>query len=63
MLRASGALIILAATEDESIDTSLQAAVNEGRITEKQADEVMDWWQKRPEILNPEVFPRPTFDR
>jgi len=53
---------MLANTEDGSLDTALNEAVDDGRITEKQDDEVTNWWQTRPEILNPDVFPRPTFD-
>ena len=55
-------LTTMAATKDESIDTVLKEAVDEGSITEKQADKVMDWWKERPETLNPEVFPGPAFN-
>lgn len=60
---AAGVLTILAATEDELIDTALQEAVDEGRITAEQADEVRDWWQQRPRILSPDIFPRQMRER
>ncbi len=55
---AAGILSILATTEDGPIDTALREAVDEGRITEEQAGEVRYWWQQRPKILTPDVFPR-----
>jgi len=63
MPRAGAALTILSAIEDESIISALQDAVDEGRIDQIQADEVKDWWQKRPGILSPDIFPRPTLER
>lgn len=55
---AAGTLSILAAFEDELIDTALQEAVDEGRITEQQAGDIRIWWTLRPEVLSPDVFPR-----
>ena len=56
--RATGILSMLAATEDEVIDTALQEAVDEGRITGDQAGNIRIWWALRPEVLSPDVFPR-----
>ena len=55
---AGGVLTILAATEDEVIDTALQESVDEGRITDEQAEDIRIWWSLRPEVLNPDIFPR-----
>jgi len=63
MPRAGAVLTILSAIEDESIISALQDAVDEGHIDQIQADEVKDWWQKCPEILSPDIFPRPTLER
>lgn len=55
--RATATLSMLATIDDETIKTALQEAVEEGRITEKQAEDIQVWWAIRPEILSPDVFP------
>ncbi len=38
-------------TRDEMVQQGLQKAVDKGRLTQEQADEVQQWWQDRPEVL------------
>ena len=35
---------------DEALDNYLQKLVNEGKITQEQADQYKAWWQSRPDI-------------
>ncbi len=35
----------------------LDKAVEEGRLTPKEADEIRGWWAEKPEALNPALFP------
>ena len=34
----------------EALETWLQSLVEEGRITQGQADEYLDWWQAKPDV-------------
>ena len=36
---------------DEAMQSKLDSLVEEGRITQEQADEYLDWYQSRPEML------------
>ncbi len=57
MTRTSGILPTLANIDDDVINQSIQEALDEGTITEKQAEDIKLWWAIRPEVLNTEVFP------
>jgi len=35
----------------QALETRLQSLVDEGKITQAQADEYLDWWQARPDVL------------
>lgn len=37
--------------QDEALEQRLQKAVENGRITEEEADQIRGWWQDRPEAL------------
>jgi len=45
---------------DEGLDAKLKAMVENGRITQEQADQYKSWWQARPdtELLAPKQFGR-----
>jgi hypothetical protein len=36
---------------EEALESRLQGLVDDGKITQEQADELLDWWQSRPEDL------------
>ncbi len=36
---------------DEAWEQRLQEAINSGELTEEQANEIREWWQDRPEVL------------
>ena len=38
---------------DEALETRLQDLVDEGKITQEEADQYMEWWQYRPDIEVP----------
>ncbi len=40
---------VLREIQDESLDRRLQQAVEQGKLTQEQADEYMSWWQARPD--------------
>ena len=42
---------------DEALETRLQNLVDEGKITQEEADQYLEWWQSRPDIELP--LPRP----
>jgi len=35
---------------DEALDTYLQNLVDEGKITQEQADQYLNWWQAKPDV-------------
>ena len=37
---------------DEEFEKLLEEIIKEGRITSEQADEILDWWQRRPPMNN-----------
>jgi hypothetical protein len=41
--------------QDEALQSWLQKLVNEGKITQDQADQYLQWWQSRPDIELPEL--------
>jgi hypothetical protein len=54
-----GMLSFLGMSLDE-LNTSLQEAVQQGTLTEQQANSVRAWWQEKPDFLNESLFPRIT---
>jgi len=38
---------------DEALQTRLQDLVNQGKLTQEQADQFLQWWQSRPDIQLP----------
>jgi hypothetical protein len=38
---------------DEALETRLQKLVDEGQITQEEADQYLEWWQSRPDIEVP----------
>ena len=40
-------------TQDEGLQRKLDRQVDQGRLTQEQADEYMEWYQSRPEALSP----------
>ena len=38
---------------DEALENWLQKLVDEGKITQEQADELLEWWQSRPDVQLP----------
>lgn len=38
---------------DEALENRLQDLVNEGKITEEEAGQLLEWWQSRPEVELP----------
>jgi hypothetical protein len=38
---------------DEALETRLQKLVDEGKITQEEADQYLEWWQSRPDIELP----------
>ena len=43
---------------EEALDTYLQNLVDEGKITQEQAEQYKTWWQARPDMPFPNSFPR-----
>jgi hypothetical protein len=45
---------------DKALDKRLQTMVENGRITQEQADQYKDWWTARPDspLVNPKQFGR-----
>jgi hypothetical protein len=43
--------------KDEALESRLQDLVDEGKITQEEADQYLEWWQSRPDIGLP--LPRP----
>jgi uncharacterized membrane protein len=43
--------------QDEALENRLQNLVSEGKITQEEADQYLEWWQSRPGI----VLPMPGF--
>jgi hypothetical protein len=41
--------------QDEALQSRLQKLVDEGRITQEEADQYLTWWQSRPNIELPEL--------
>lgn len=41
----------------DALTKALDKAVQEGRITQDQANQIKDWWNKKPDVLNGGVFP------
>ncbi len=42
----------------EAFIRALDKAVEKGRITQEEADEIKEWWEQKPEALGPSLFPR-----
>lgn len=38
---------------DEALETRLQKLVGEGKMTQEEADQYLEWWQSRPDIAAP----------
>lgn len=38
---------------DKAVENWLQKLVDEGKITQEQADELLEWWQSRPDVQLP----------
>jgi polyhydroxyalkanoate synthesis regulator phasin len=38
---------------DEALETRLQNLVDEGKMTQEEADQYLEWWQSRPDIARP----------
>ena len=43
---------------DEAVDRFLQRAVEQGKMTQEEADQYNEWWQARPETMLPRPFQR-----
>ena len=43
---------------DEALNKILDRAVDKGLISQERADEIKEWWQQRPQDLNPQLFQR-----
>ncbi|MFC1897718.1 hypothetical protein ACFLX8_04040 [Chloroflexota bacterium] len=41
---------------EDTFINRLNQAVEEGRITQEHADELVEWWQQRPEAIEPGMF-------
>jgi hypothetical protein len=39
--------------QDKALETRLQNLVDEGKITQQEADNYLEWWQSRPDIALP----------
>jgi hypothetical protein len=39
--------------QEEALETRLQNLVDEGKLTQEQADQYLEWWQSRPDIEVP----------
>ena len=37
---------------DEALQNRLQNLVDEGKIAQEEADQYLEWWQSRPDVLN-----------
>ena len=44
--------------EAEAFINRLNQAVKEGRITQEQADEIIEWWGQKPEFMEPSMVQR-----
>ena len=44
--------------KEEAFINRLNQAVAEGRITQEQADEIMEWWKLKPEVIKPGMVER-----
>ena len=44
--------------KDEAFINRLNQAVAEGRITQEQADEIIGWWELKPEVIKPGMAKR-----
>ena len=42
----------------EAFSEALDKAVEEGIITQEEADEIEEWWGQKPEVLKPKLFRR-----
>jgi len=42
----------------EAFIRALDKAVEKGRITQEEANEIKEWWEQKPEALGPSLFPR-----
>jgi len=42
--------------KEEAFIKALDRAVEEGYITQEQADEIIEWWGQKPEIMGPNMF-------
>ena len=49
---------VRAGISEETLDNWLERAVAEGLITPEEAGEIRDWWQDRPEYMEPGMMPR-----
>ena len=45
-------------TQNEALDSYLKNLVDQGKITQQQADQYKSWWQARPDTLLPGPFER-----
>ncbi len=41
---------------EEAFINRLNQAVEEGLITREQADEIIEWWEQKPEVIEPGMF-------
>ena len=39
--------------QDEALESQLQNLVDEGKITQEEVDQYLEWWQSRPDIKLP----------
>ena len=39
--------------QDEALESRLQNLVDEGKITQEEVDQYLEWWQSRPDIELP----------
>ena len=42
---------------EEAFIRFLDKAVEEGRLTQEEADGIKEWWEQKPEALDPALFP------
>jgi len=42
---------------EEAFIRFLDKAVEEGRLIQEEADEIKEWWEQKPEALDPALFP------
>ncbi len=41
---------------DDAIESRLQNLVEEGKITQEEADQYLEWWQSKPDTASPGLF-------